>query len=1044
MRKATATLCFLILVLSIAPQSCSDENGEEEPLGSAILKVGTQSDLQTSNLLDYWTLTGQPEFEWTGDILRPVYGPVAHLDPVTERPIPYLLKGIDADENGVFDLDEYGIFSKVDGTDPFEVTAYYDFNGVLTHDGIQMTIHDLLFSYHVRTLCPLSSENEVLKDNGGLPGSNYSTTKWLNVWPATDVWDPSIPVGPDIALTFALHFSQHGLYLDFIRVTLSSVVPVPRHIWEGTGKVCLQAVDGVCNNWRQNIHSDFGYAYDMTTKNGVPDSNPSHFDYFTAENWSPAVDEVVGVGPFAVSNWTVGTSVEIDRFEDYKADALDCVKVGTPPVCQGEFFAYMHKPYIDGMEFLPYSSEPDAVSALHAGDIDIISWPLPRSYADGLLSDSNISISTILDNRFYYLGYNMRSSPLGYPGNDPSQGDDGYYLRKAISHLIDKQAIVTSLLQGYGMTATQPIFPQWERWLNASVTTYEHNLTIAQQVLDDYYTVGGLGLGYNASGFRNLPTIGDRAIEIICPKDSYDPVRAGACDMIAENMTAVNLNATANHLDMAVLFDRINNLNMEMWVLGWIIGSEPPLYYGAFFHSSNATGGQNYNGFNNATFDVLIDNVTAEYDTYRQEDGIKQCSGLLADALPYDTLYFVHYLEAFREDRFINWTIGVEDSIFVDSFWSWIGIHPPTSISVEIAFLDGNVVNENETLLFEVLVTDGIGNPVDNAVVTISCSPVGPTIVPDSGLTVGGSLGPVMFAAPEIVGSNRYFAVTANASKWGFTGNDTELVLVVNSHPPTLTGARLSGTGYENVTIEWALSEDDGQGDLSVTGYEILTGSAYDPDGMGYFLLGSVANGTAQYEHIGAGESDPNRYFYLVCAMDSGDNSSCSNEQAAKFNRPLTKGPNLMSVPLIQINEAIEPVLQTVEYDKAWYYDSSSREWKWYMKSKGYRKGLWNANHTMGLWVNVTSDCNLTVAGIVPAHTTIHLYDGWNLVSFPSFNTSYSVSDLKAEIGATRVEGYDLAPPNFLRVLGDAEVLLAGESYWVRVQSEVDWIVEVS
>ena len=96
------------------------------------------------------------------------------------------------------------------------------------------------------------------------------------------------------------------------------------------------------------------------------------------------------------------------------------------------------------------------------------------------------------------------------------------------------------------------------------------------------------------------------------------------------------------------------------------------------------------------------------------------------------------------------------------------------------------------------------------------------------------------------------------------------------------------------------------------------------------------------------------------------------------------------------------------------------------MKDKTYSGGLSSLNQMMGLWVNVTEDSNLTVAGTVPAQTTIHLYEGWNLVSLPSFNTPYSVADLKAEIDATRVEGYDLAPPYFLRVLGDAEVLLPG------------------
>lgn len=101
-------------------------------------------------------------------------------------------------------------------------------------------------------------------------------------------------------------------------------------------------------------------------------------------------------------------------------------------------------------------------------------------------------------------------------------------------------------------------------------------------------------------------------------------------------------------------------------------------------------------------------------------------------------------------------------------------------------------------------------------------------------------------------------------------------------------------------------------------------------------------------------------------------------------------------------------------------------------------------NHTMGLWVNVTSDCNLTVAGAVPTNANIQLRSGWNLVSFPSFNSSYTVYDLKMDTGALRVEGYDPTPPYHLRVLGDTEMLQAGYGYWVRVEADTVWTVDVS
>ena len=714
-QKIVILVCMQMLLLSFSASAMAGEGNEEEPLADLTLSVGAQDDMKTRNVL------ASPDV-WTSNVLDPVYGGVGQVDPTTEEQLPYLLKGIDADDSGTFDLDEYGVYKKE--IDPLEVTAYYDFNGVYSHDGVQMTMHDLLFSYHLWALNPVTLSLDVIKDKGGLPGTNYSTSRWLNVWPVTGNWDPAIPVGPDNALTFDLHFSQQVPYARFVSHTLNGATIYPRHIWEGTGKVCLDATAGVCYNWNPNIHSDFGYAYDQVTHNGVPAADPSSFWHSDATFWEPSDDEVVGTGPFEFVEWIPGVSASISRFEDYRADTLNCMKVGSPPVCQGSFFSYMHKPYIDGMLFKIYATEQEAVFALQVGEIDIISWPVPPEFVGDLLLDPNIEIQSTAQRGFYYLGYNMRSSPLGYPNNDPSQGDDGYHLRKAIAHVIDKKTIVTVWLQNFGVAGDQPVSPAMTRWYNASVTKYDFNLTTASQILDDYYTIGGFGLGYGPSGYRNLPTIGDSQIEIICPTSSYDAIRAASCDMIAESMTAVGLNALANHLAFGDIIDRMDNHNMDMWILGWRIASEPPDYYHAFFYSGNAPAGLNFGGFQNATFDDLITQARAELDRDVQAGLIKQCSGLLTDALPYDVLYFRTNIEAYRSDRFINWTVGAAGSIFGGSFWSWIGIHPPANaLGVSITAISSMLSGSNETV--NVTVTNPNGNPLSGAPVRLSLNGLG-------------------------------------------------------------------------------------------------------------------------------------------------------------------------------------------------------------------------------------------------------------------------------------------------------------------------------
>ncbi len=268
---------------------------------------------------------------------------------------------------------------------------------------------------------------------------------------------------------------------------------------------------------------------------------------------------------------------------------------------------------------------------------------------------------------------------------------------------------------------------------------------------------------------------------------------------------------------------------------------------------------------------------------------------------------------------------------------------------------------------------------------------------------------------------------------------------VISLRPPTLTQAVLSGNDLENVTLNWSLSPDDGNGSMTVTGYRIYRNMTYDPDGLGYSLISSLSNGTSTFTDFGAGEGDPNNHFYRVCARDVNNTTAYSIAQAGKFTRPLVKGPNLASIPLIQSDESVEKVLQTVEFDKAWIYDSPSEKWKWFMTFKPYKGELKTIDETQGFWVNVTNDCNFTVAGIVPIQTMIHLIRGWDLVGYPSFQQDYTVANLKVDVMAERVEGFEaLAPPYFLRLMLDGDVLQPGYGYWVKVADETTWVVVTS
>ncbi len=293
-----------------------------------------------------------------------------------------------------------------------------------------------------------------------------------------------------------------------------------------------------------------------------------------------------------------------------------------------------------------------------------------------------------------------------------------------------------------------------------------------------------------------------------------------------------------------------------------------------------------------------------------------------------------------------------------------------------------------------------------------------------------------------------------SARKYGLRGyatpepymDDSKTILVVLNTsdlpgPPELVGTKLAGSNLTDVLISWNLSRDDGSGLDNVDHYATYYSSKYEMFGSDYEFLAIVPSGTKQYLHESAGEGDPKNYFYYVQANTT-TVGGLWEEQTAKFTRPLSKGPNLISTPLIQSNESIEHVLQTLSFEKVWTYDSRVQEWKSYTKFKSYST-LNHISHTIGIWISVTEESNLTVAGIVPSQTVIHLHQGWNLVGFPSFNPTYCVSDLKAEVGSTGMEGFDTLPPYYLRILGDSEILQPGYGYWMRAKAETIWKVDI-
>lgn len=710
-----ALLFAVMMLLSSISASATTTGTRQEDTG-LILRVAMQDDMKGTNPLTVSDV-------WSWNVLAYLYDGPINVDPSTDELIPYVAIGSanlsTKTKDWTWDDCAIGNFN-FNNKDTWtgsakvgEAVIFYDFENVFWHDGHQMDIRDILFSMHMAGQVPeWSSSMNVLKDLGGKAGTNYTTTSWLHVYKVYE--------SPD-KLQAALKFELQEPYAGFFRDTISTFL-LPEHIW--AYKVSGQSLDGA------RIWCDPDYDLLSSTSWKVAPAQ-------SYENNPP-----IGNGPFKFEFWNKGQLSKISTFrehffrDDYKYTDYVLDEYGKSLAVQ---------PSIDGITYKIFKTAEAAVLALKSDDIDYIAWSVPPSFVQELSNEPGVALQQSPEQGFFYLSYNMRKTSFGYKDGDPMKGDVAKPLRKAIAHCIDKNRVVTRLLLNLGLAGDGPI-SSISPWYNKTIPRYAFDPTAAKSILAQagYKVKMGDGSGLvgdatdttkqaaaiaaagngnwwvNPDG-TNIGSKPDGLIEILTPEANYDPIRAQAGLMIAEQLRAIGIYAESVAMDFGSIVDRIDQRDFDMYILGWRIGSDPTDFLWAFFHSSNTQVGQNYPGYQNATFDAVIDNARRAGDEDERKKYVAEAQAAVCYDLPYDVLYFRTNIEAYRSDRFTGWEVGSSGSIF--NWQSLFTIRAPSNFKTNAQFVSPpSAVKSNETVPISILVKDQDGNPLSGAQVWLNAS----------------------------------------------------------------------------------------------------------------------------------------------------------------------------------------------------------------------------------------------------------------------------------------------------------------------------------
>ena len=139
-----------------------------------------------------------------------------------------------------------------------------------------------------------------------------------------------------------------------------------------------------------------------------------------------------GSGPFTFVDWVPGDHVSVKRWEAYPGSI-------TP------FFKNKGKAYLDGINWKYIQEAASRALAIENGELDALHGPAPQDIAR-LKSNGNLVVTQLGEESVWFMGLNFERLEFG-----------DVRVRQAVSHAIDRDAIVKKLVFGYGTPAFGPL-----------------------------------------------------------------------------------------------------------------------------------------------------------------------------------------------------------------------------------------------------------------------------------------------------------------------------------------------------------------------------------------------------------------------------------------------------------------------------------------------------------------------------------------------------------------------------------------------------------
>ena len=284
-------------------------------------------------------------------------------------------------------------------------------------------------------------------------------------------------------------------------------------------------------------------------------------------------------------------------------------------------------------------------TALKAGSLDITT----RNLSPELIKDFSA------DKRFKVLKGSGFATTMMYFNNERAPFNKKEF-RQALAYAVNRQELVDVIILGVGTVGSVGlVHPDLDNF-NSTINQYAYDLDKSRKILDS--------IGFtdrNGDGVRESEP--GKPLEFKLLVYANNPLRVRVAELIRESYAKIGVKVNISALDMAVVdnlvwpdFDAAKGRNFDMTMWGWGASSMNAMNrYVEMMHSDFARGPSNIGAFKSAAADVVLNELANEVDFDKRDALVKKMQTVLADEVPFLTLYYADQDFAYNPTAKDNW-----------------------------------------------------------------------------------------------------------------------------------------------------------------------------------------------------------------------------------------------------------------------------------------------------------------------------------------------------------------------------------------------------